>query len=472
MHVVVLPIHLNQFCVEICADVSKNLSEAPDSVAIEDVPTPFRDKYQVCMEHENAISTASKFVLLLPSTHGPTTFTVVKRLQAFKYRLNVSTPEARGHLSRTVGCCRFVWNRALALSEAKYTGFKALCAMLPEWKRELPWLAEVDSIALQQVLRNFDRAWKSFFENPEHFDRPTFKKRFAHDAFRVVGGAAMKTEQNRVWLPKFGWLSFRVSRPWLGKVTSVTFSRKADKWYVSLQCEVQVAEPRSRSDEPWLGIDVGVAQYATLSDGTHFEGVNAFKRHQRKLARLQRKLKNRKKGSRRRRKAAQRVARMHHRLACMRADRAHQVSSLLVKNHGRIRMEDLCLVNMMKSAKGTVERPGKNVAAKRGLNRRLADQGLRTLRTFLEYKLAWNGGQFEAVEPKYTSQRCNKCAHTAKENRPSQKKFACVACGHEDHADVNAAKNIRDAAAGVRRKERTQRRRRRPADEAYNPKAA
>jgi putative transposase len=343
--------------------------------------------------------------------------------------------------------------------------------MLPAWKRELPWLSEVDSIALQQALRNFDRAWQNFFENPEHFDRPTFKKRFAHDAFRVVGGAAMKTEQKRVWLPKFGWLSFRDSRPWLGKVTSVTFSRKADKWYVSLQCEVQVAQPRERSDEPWLGIDVGIAQYATLSDGTHFDGVNAFQRNQRKLARLQRKLKNRTKGSRRG-KAALRVARMQHHMACMRANRAHQVSSLLVKNHGRIRMEDLRLVNMMKSAKGTIECPGKNVAAKRGLNRRLADQGLRALRGFIEYKLAWSGGQFEAVEPKYTSQRCHLCGHTAKENRPTQEKFACVACGHEDHADVNAAKNIRDAAAGVRRQERTRRRRRRPADEAYKPNAA
>ena len=469
---VVLSVHLNQFGFKIRANVSKDLSETFDSVAIEDVPSSFCDKYQMHMEHENAVSASSKFILGLPSTHGPTTFIAVKRLQAFKYRLNVSTQDARTHLSRTAGCCRFVWNRALALSEPKYPGFKALCAMLPAWKSELPWLAEVDSIALQQVLRNFDRAWQNFFENPEQFDRPTPKKRFAHDAFRVVGGAAAKTERNRVWLPKFGWLSFRASRPWLGKVTSVTFSRKANKWYASLQCELQVAQPCDRSNEPWLGIDVGIARYATLSDGTHVEGVNAFKRNQRTLARLQRRQKNRTKGTRRYKKGALRVARMQHHIACMRANRAHQVSSLLVKNHGRIRMEDLRLVNMMKSAKGTVERPGRKVAAKRGLNRRLADQGLRTLRTFIEYKLSWSGGQFEAVDPKHTSQRCHRCGHTAKENRTTQEKFACVACGYQDHADVNAAKNIRDAAAGVRRQESTRRRRRRPAGEAYTTNAA
>src|SRR6185312_14986899 len=115
-------------------------------------------------------------------------------------------------------------------------------------------------------------AWQNFFENPEQFDRPTPKKRFAHDAFRVVGGAAAKTERNRVWLPKFGWLSFRASRPWLGKVTSVT-----------------------------------------------------FKRNQRTLARLQRRQKNRTKGTRRYKKGALRVARMQHHIACMRANRAHQV---------------------------------------------------------------------------------------------------------------------------------------------------
>jgi len=395
----------------------------------------------------------------------------MQRMQAYRYRLNVKAPGGLTYLSRVVGCCRFVWNRAMSLSTPKYPGFKTLCALLPVWKQELPWLAEVDSIALQQVLRNFDRAWQNFFVSPERFKRPTFKKRFAHDSFRVVGAAAGKTEQNRVWVPKLGWLPFRVSRPWRGKVTSVTYSRKAGKWYVSLQCQVEVAQPSKRDDD-WMGVDVGISRYATLSDGTHYAGVHAHKRHQRRLARLQRRLKNRKKTSRRYKKAALRVARLQHHIACMRLNRAHVVSSDLVKNHGRIRMEDLRLSNMMKSAKGTVACPGKNVAAKQGLNRRLADQGLRMLRQFVEYKLAWSGGEFEAVNPRHTSQRCHQCGHIAQDNRRQQAKFACVACGHSDHADVNAAKNIRDTAAGERRGERTQRRRQGPADEAYTPTAA
>ena len=135
--------------------------------------------------HSDAISASSEFILGFPSSHRPTTFIAVQRKQAYKYRLNVRTQEALTCLSRTVGCCRFVWNRAVSLSTQKYPGFKILCAMRPAWKQELPWLAEVDSIALQQVLRNFDRAWQNFFENPEHFERPTFKKRFAHDSLRI-----------------------------------------------------------------------------------------------------------------------------------------------------------------------------------------------------------------------------------------------------------------------------------------------
>jgi putative transposase len=395
----------------------------------------------------------------------------MQRMQAFKYRLDVRDGDLATQLSRTVGCCRFVWNRAVALSRERYPGFKALCALLPSWKRELPWLAEVDSIALQQSLRNFDRAWQNYFQAPEHFARPAFHRRFAHDAFRFVGAAAAKTKSDRVWVPKCGWVRFRASRKWVGRVSSVSISRVADRWYVSLQCTVEVAEPALR-EGPWLGIDVGIARYATLSDGSHCPAINALQGQRRRLAHLQRRVARKAKGSRRRKKAALRVARMHQKIANMRADHAHRVSTQLVKNHGRIRMEDLRLVNMMKSARGTVENPGKQVAAKRGLNRRLADQGLRMLRSFVEYKLQWSGGTFEAVPAHHTSQRCHACGHTARENRLSQARFLCVKCGHIDHADVNAAKNIRDTAAGVSRSERTSRRRHQPACEACTPNAA
>jgi putative transposase len=391
----------------------------------------------------------------------------VEKLQAYKYRLNVRDSVTETHLSRQVGCDRFVWNKALAMSQDTYPGYAVISALLPTWKEEHPWLKEVDSIGLQQSLRQLDTAWKNFFKFPDHFKKPQFKKSLQRDAYRVVGAAAQKTGQARIWVPKVGWLSFRQSCPWLGQVTSMTITRKARRWYVSLQCKLDVDTPQSRQNEDWLGIDVGIAQYATLSTGEHKEGVRAFRTNRRKLARLQRRLARQKSGSARRTNTKHRIAELHHHIAMMRQAHAHKVSSQLVKNHGRIRMEDLRLVNMMASAKGTVENPGKNVAQKRGLNRHLADQGLRQLRQYIEYKLNWSGGAFEAVNPALTSQKCHACKHVARENRPSQAVFLCIVCGHSDNADINAAKNIRDTAGGVPRSERARRRRRRPACETH-----
>lgn len=401
------------------------------------------------MQVKNARSATAIIAFFWPSWHAWVYAICMIRVQAFKYRLNVRDKATDEYLSQQVGCARFVWNKALGLSETKYLGNSALSRMLPIWKKEHPWLAEADSMGLQQSLLNFDQAWKNFFRSPGLVGKPKFKRRLRNDSYRYVSAAAYKTRADSIWVPKIGWVSFRVSRAWEGKVKSVTITRKAGKWYVSLRCDVEVIDPIAREDSA-IGIDVGVAQYATLSDGQHFSGVKTIKENRRELARLQRAFSRSKKGSARRRKKAGRIAAMHAYIANKRADRAHFVSSRIVKKHGQIRMEDLRLINMMASAAGTLENPGKNVAQKRGLNRHLADQGLRQFRTFVEYKLAWSGGGFAAVNPRHTSQKCHSCGHIDRANRPSQARFACVLCGHRDHADINAAKNIRDTAAGAR----------------------
>ena len=125
----------------------------------------------------------------------------------------------------------------------------------------------------------------------------------------------------------------------------------------------------------------------------------------------------------------------------------HQHSTTISQNHAVIVVEDLKVSNMSKSAKGTVDEPGKKVAQKSGLNKAILDQGWGMFRTMLEYKQLWRGGMVIAVPPAYTSQRCAECGHVSPENRVVQALFSCVACGHTDHADVNAARNI--LAAGL-----------------------
>jgi putative transposase len=142
------------------------------------------------------------------------------------------------------------------------------------------------------------------------------------------------------------------------------------------------------------------------------------------------------------------VARFQAKLARRRKDAAHKATTRIAKNHGIIVVEDLKVRNMVASARGTVESPGRNVRQKAGLNRSLLDVAPAEIRRMLAYKAAWFGGRVIAVPPAYTSQSCNTCGHVDRGNRLSQARFVCLACGHVANADVNAARNILDLGIG------------------------
>ena len=155
-----------------------------------------------------------------------------------------------------------------------------------------------------------------------------------------------------------------------------------------------------------------------------------------------------KKASHRFRRQADRVARLHQQLANVRLDTLHKLSTKIVDTYELIAIEDLRLASMTASAKGTTEKPGKNVRAKAGLNRQLLQNAMRTFRIMLEYKSEALGGNVIAIDPAYTSQTCSACNHAEAANRPNQQTFACQKCGYAAHADVNAARNILQKARG------------------------
>ena len=258
-------IKFNKLAVQINARCPQDSHHQSKSICRQHVTTPLGDEDQVSLQTKHATTASSLVVFLLPYCHAPVYGMGMKRQQGYKYRLDLPDGAAT-KMSQYAGCARLVWNLAVVASKKEYPGNGALSAMLTTWKRKVAFLRDADSIALQQSLRNFDRAWQNYFQFPEHFDRPTFKRRDMHSSFRIVGAAAARTKQGQVWLPKFGWVSYRDSRPWLGAVKSVTYSRKAGRWYVSIMTERDVSEPKPRRDT-WVGIDVGIAQYATLSTG-------------------------------------------------------------------------------------------------------------------------------------------------------------------------------------------------------------
>ncbi|EME7695705.1 transposase [Salmonella enterica] len=377
----------------------------------------------------------------------------MKRLQAFKFQLRPNGQQERD-MRRFAGACRFVFNKSLALQNEnheagnKYLPYVKMAAWLVEWKKapEIQWLKEAPSQPLQQALKDLERAYKNFFQKRASF--PRFKKRGQSDAFRYPQGVKLDQANNRISLPKLGWISYRNSREVVGEVKNVTVSQSCGKWYVSIQTEYEVSEPQHESTS-MVGLDAGVAKLAALSDGTVFEPVNSFKSNQNKLARLQREMSRKVKFSNNWKKAKRKVQNQHTRIANIRRDYLHKVSTTISKNHAMIVIEDLKVGNMSKSAVGTISQHGRNVRAKSGLNRSILDQGWYELRRQLEYKQLWLGGQVLAINPAYTSQKCACCGHTAKENRQSQSKFECLGCGYTENADINGARNILAAGHAV-----------------------
>jgi len=354
-----------------------------------------------------------------------------------------------GEQQRDMGCyagsCRFVYNKALALQKTnyeaggKFVGYVAMANLLPEWKKEFPWLKESPSQALQHALKNLERAYKNFFEKRADF--PRFKRKGKGDSLRFPQGCEIDQANGRIKLPKLGWMRYRNSRDILGIPKNITISQCGGKWYASIQTEREVEQPIPNATSA-IGIDMGITRFATLSDGSFVAPLNSFKKHEVRLNRYQRAMSRKVKFSKNWQKAKRRVQNIHARIGNARRDFLHKTTTSISKNHAMVAIEDLQVRNMSKSSKGNAQKAGKNVAQKSGLNRAILDQGWFEFRRQLEYKLNWNGGILVPVPAHHTSQTCPACGHVAAENRQTQAKFECVDCGHTDNADVVGAMNV------------------------------
>ena len=371
----------------------------------------------------------------------------MKIQQAFKFKLKPNESSEAAML-RMVGSCRFVWNKLLALNLARLKRgqrvlhWVAMANLLPKMKEIWPWLAEDPySHSLQQVCKRLADAFNRMFtKGTKHSGRkPRFKRKDQISSARFP--SALVVDGNRIRIPKIGWLKFRKSREMVGTVKNVTLRKESTGWFVSIHTEREVETPVHPSTSE-IGIDVGVTRFATFSDGSYIEPINAFKSLQNRLAKVQRSMSRKQKFSNNWIKQKKQVSRIQSKIANIRKDFLHKLSTKISDSQAVVYVEDLKVSNMSKSAKGTVDNPGKNVKAKAGLNRSILDQGWGMFRTMLAYKLAWRGGRLVAVPPAYTSQRCPNCGHVAKENRKSQSEFCCVECCYSANADHVGALNV------------------------------
>ena len=385
----------------------------------------------------------------------------MKIRQAFRYELMPDGQQQR-QMRRFSGSCRFVYNQALALQKAnfeaggKFISYEAMAKELTAWRNgdETPWLKEAPIHPLQHALKDLDRAYKNFFVKRAGF--PRFRKKGCDERFRYPDAKQIKLDQSngRLFLPKLGWLRYRDSRAVLGQVKNATVGCSGGKWFVSIQTEREVEQPVPRSTSA-VGIDMGIARFATLSDGSFHAPLNSFRRHESALRKAQRAMSRKTRFSNNWRKARTRIQRIHTRIGNCRRDYLHKATTTISQNHAMVCIEDLQVRQMSQSAAGSVQTPGQNVRAKSGLNKSILDQGWSEFRRQLEYKLAWAGGWLSAVPPQNTSRTCPACAHVSADNRRTQAQFCCVGCGYEDNADVVGAMNVlarghRVAACGER----------------------
>jgi putative transposase len=295
----------------------------------------------------------------------------------------------------------------------------------------------------EQALRDFAQAMTGFFAGTH--GRPSWRKAGRDEGFRITGQRGRQWDArrlNRHWgqvrVPKVGWVRFRWSRPVPGGVKSFRITRdRAGRWHVAF---AHIPDPvPAPGNGRVIGVDRGVAVSAALSTGKTLTVSGLSQGEQRRLRHLERTLAKARKGSSRRGKIKTAIAKLKVREADRRKDWCEQLSTSLARRFDIIRIEDLNICSMTRSARGTVEAPGRNVAAKAGLNRGIHRSGWGLLARRLQDKAP---GRVEKVDPAYTSQRCSACGQVDRKSRESQAVFRCTACGYACNADVNAARNI------------------------------
>lgn len=332
------------------------------------------------------------------------------------------------------------------------------CRLLTEARAELDWVKDLPAQSGQQVLANLQTGFERWWDGVA--DCPTRHKRNGRLSVPFPGQAIVVRRLNRRWgvvrLPKLGDVRFRWTRQ-PGTVRNATVTYRAGQWHVSFAVDTdrKLVTPNGK---PGVGVDFGIACSAFASDETEprLMALSLTPGEQCRLVGLERrkarqvtyaKRHNGGKYSKRLRRTIAEIAKVKARQARRRQDFTHKLTTDLTKNHGWVGIEDLRVSNMTRSAKGSTAKPGKNVRQKAGLNRSILDNTPGERCRQLTYKAAWYGSEVRAVPAAYTSQTCSACGVVDPGSREGcGREFACTGCGHSEHADLNAARNIEDRA--------------------------
>ena len=375
--------------------------------------------------------------MALVATHRQVVFRLLPQTRSSWRRLERTLEDQRrlcnAALEERIDCCRKT-GRSLTFFDQ--------CRALTQCRRDIPEMAECAVAVQRGTLKRLDEAFKHFFRRVRNGAAPgfpRFKGRAFFNSIPVVSG--VKVRDGTLHVPGVGPLAVRRrgGNPYPdGRPVSAVLKRELGKWHAIVCYAVEIEEPADNGRV--LGLDRNGGQVAD-SDGELHE-MPGMARLEAQARRLQRRLSRRRKGSRRRERAKRHLAKVRRRIANRRRNWHHHVSRRLAAKAGTVAVEGLNVKWMTRSAKGTAEEPGTMVAQKSGTNRVILNTGWTALRRMLECKTA----NVIVVPAKNTSRKCHECGAVEAASRRTRDDFVCLACGHAAHADLNAAKNIRDRA--------------------------